>query len=116
MLSIRNKQRDLELYPDDLGPLVGEFDDDIADLMDDLESGEIDADEWRDRFAKMLAGAIALAYFVGLGSAIITTEQRAAMEAMLAEQLAYLDKFYDVVKDGVEFDPAWRSRASMSAW
>lgn len=119
LLSIRNKERDLDLYPDELGPLVGEFDDDIMLLMDDLEAGNIDADEWRDRFAAMLAGAIALAYFVGMGGTIITADQRAAIDAMLAEQLAYLNRFYEAVAQtfeaGGEFDPAWRSRASMYA-
>lgn len=118
-MSTRTKQRDLDLYPDDLGPLVGDLDGDITLLMDEFAAGEIDANEWRDRFAAMLAGAIALAYFVGMGGTVITADQRATMDAMLAEQLAYLNRFYEAVAQtfeaGGEFDPAWRSRASMYA-
>lgn len=108
---------DFTSYPDDIQEEMQSFSDEVTALMRRLESGEIDEDQWRDRFAMLLATYIAVSYVIGSGITEISGAANVWVTNWLASQLDYLNNFLASIRAnraaGGGWTPGYDARAQM---
>lgn len=86
----------------------------VEAVTDNLEAGEVTADQWRDTMAATLEQAYPAAYKAG-AAADPDGEAAKRIAEQVAAQLKYLDNFTVEIKDGAEWQAGWNARAAMYA-
>lgn len=104
-------------YPEDLQPILLDFSEAVDALMRDFQAGKISLDEWRDRFAELLAMYIGTSYMTGAEKDDILGDAGIWITAWLALQLDFLNGFRDTIAAnyaaGGQYSGTWDSRAQM---
>lgn len=110
-------------FPPALQIHLNDFRADVDTLMDELESGDIEPYEWRDRFADLLTVYVSTGYAAGAreqgrkGKPKRGSKAWIWLAAWVALQLDFLDGFTKAVRDGresgVDIPGTWNNRARM---
>ncbi len=82
-----------------------------------LEDDEIDLDEWESEATRLLARYGAAAMLAGLDTDELTPEQERLVANQVREQLPYLDKFAQEMRDSdrAAWNDDWANRAALYA-
>lgn len=87
----------------------------VADYTVDLEQQGRTVEQWQQDMEAALTRYHLAAYMTGQGSAVLTPQGQATVQALVTAQLEFLDNFALVIKDGSEWQRGWNARAEMYA-
>jgi hypothetical protein len=98
-----------------LDRLIERLSQSVALLMEGLENGRLDVNEWREAMERELLRYYTAAYMTGQDSPDLTTEARSVIRNYVNTQIKYLDNFALVIQTAEAFEQGWKARAEMYA-